>query len=168
MNFVSRIFATVYIFIVVYLSLSFIYGKTGLLSTRDLSLYKEKVYSNITELRKINTELSKKLQPLNTMEKIKLKAREMGYIAKDEKKIFLAGLEKPDVYHSLGNIIYADNYSGKDNSQFIRAMSFIFSLLFYILSSILLPVKNGNKKIRQYNKQNYGEAEKQRYYNNAV
>ena len=167
MNFLSRILATVYIFTVVYLSLSFVYGKTGLLAARELAAYKEEVYSNITELRKINIALSKRFQPLNTMEKIKLKAREMGYIAPDEKKIFLDGIEKPDVYHSLGNIIYINN-STKDNSQFIRAMSFIFSLLFYILSSILLPKRNGTKKSRQHNKQNYGEAEEQRYYNNAV
>jgi cell division protein FtsB len=167
MNFTSRILATVYIFTVVYLSLSFVYGKTGLFATKELVSYKEKVNSNITELRKINTELTKRLQSLNTMEKIKLKAREMGYIASDEKKIVLAGLEKPDVYHSLGNIIYM-NKSAKDNSEFIRAMSFILSLLFYILSCILLPGKNGFKKSRKHNTQNYGETEKQRYIDNTV
>ena len=167
MNFVSRILATVYIFTVVYLSLSFVYGKTGLLAARELAQYKEKVNSNIAELRKINNELTTRLKPFNTMEKMKLKAREMGYLASDERKIFLAGLEKPDVYHSLGNIIYISK-SEKDNSQFIRAMSFIFSLLFYILSCILLPGKNGNKKSRKYNKQNYGETEQQLYNNNAV
>ncbi|MCL2705194.1 MAG: septum formation initiator family protein [Spirochaetaceae bacterium] len=167
MNFVSRILATVYIFTVVYLSLSLVYGKTGVFATKELASYKEKVNSNITELRKINNELSQRLKPFNTMEKIKLKAREMGYIASDEKKIFLAGLEKPDVYHSLGNIIYI-NKSEKDNSQFIRAMSLIFSLLFYILSCILLPGKNGSKKSRKYSKQDYGEIEEQRYSNNTV
>ena len=167
MNFLSRVFATVYIFAVIYFSLSFIYGKTGIFATRELSLYKEKIHSNITELRKTNIELNNKLEPLNTMEKITLKAREMGYIAPDERKIFLAGLEKPDVYHSLGNIIYITT-SPKDNSQFIRAMSFIFSLLFYILSSILLPERNGSKKIRHNNKQDYREIGKQRHYNNAM
>ena len=167
MNFSTRIFATIYIFAVIYLSLSYVYGKTGLLATKELVLYREKVNSNIKEFRKINTELTNRLKPLNTMEKMKLKAREMGYIASDEKKIFLAGLEKPDVYHSLGNIIYM-NKSEKDNSQFIRAMSLIFSLLFFILSSILLPGKNGIKKIRQHNKQDYGEVEGQGYYNNTV
>ena len=162
MNFKSRIFATVYIFTVVYLSLSFFYGKTGLFATNELLAYKEKIDLNITELKKINNELGGRLQPLSTMEKITLKAREMGYIAPNERKIFLAGLEKPDVYHSLGNIVYAEN-STEDNSQFIRAMSFIFSLLFYILSCILLPAKNDTKKNRQHNTQNYKDVGRQWY-----
>ncbi|MCL2792421.1 MAG: hypothetical protein FWD87_04950 [Spirochaetaceae bacterium] len=166
MNFKSRIFATVYIFTVVYLSLSFVYGKTGLFATKELLDYKEKINSNITELIKINYDLTNRLQPLNTMEKMRLKAREMGYIAPNERKIFLAGLERPDVYHSLGNIVYVDKVV-EDNSQFIRAMSFIFSLLFYILSCILLPEKNVAKKSRQHKKQDYGEAGKQ-WYNNTV
>ena len=167
MNLSSRILATLYIFTVVYLSLSFIYGKTGFFATKELVAYREKINSNITELQKANTELTKRLQTLNTMEKIELKAREMGYIAANERKIFLAGLERPDIYHSLGNIVYMDKIP-RDYSQFIRAMSFIFALLFFILSGILLPEKNGTKKIKQHNRQDFGEFEKQRYYNNAV
>lgn len=92
-------------------------------------------------------ELSKKLQPLNTMENIKLKAREMGYISSDERKIFLEGIEKPYIYHSLGTIIFRhDLYI--DNSQIIRSASLIFSLLFYIFSSIILAGRNGIQKNR--------------------
>ncbi|MCL2294257.1 MAG: septum formation initiator family protein [Spirochaetes bacterium] len=167
MNLLTRILATLYIFTVVYLALSFVYGKTGLLATKELVAYREKINSNITELRKANIELARRLQTLNTREKIELKAREMGFIASDERRIFLSGLERPNVYHSVGNIIYM-NKVPKDNSQFIRAMSFIFALLFYILSTVLLPEKNGTKKIKQHNRQDYGEIAKQRHYNNAV
>jgi len=145
MNPASRLFTAFYLLITVYLTLSFVYGKTGLLSTEELVKYRQTLYSNILELKKINNDLSRKLQPLNTMENIKLRAREMGYLAANERKIFLEGMEKPDVYHSLGNIIYRQD-SVKENSQFIRSMSLIFSLLFYIFSSIVLSGRNGTRK----------------------
>jgi cell division protein FtsB len=145
MNPASRLFTALYILITVYLTLSFVYGKTGLISTEEMIKYRQTLYSNILELKKINNDLSRKLQPLSTMENIRLRAREMGYISANERKIFLEGMEKPDVYHSLGNIIYRQD-SAKENSQFIRSMSLIFSLLFYIFSSIVLSGRNGTRK----------------------
>ena len=147
MNLTSRIIAASYIMVIVYLSLSFVYGRTGLLSTEELGQYRQKLYTNINELKKINRDLSKKLQPLNTMENVKLRAREMGYISSNERKIFLEGIERPDIYHSLGTIIFRYD-SNPDNSQIIRSVSLIFSLLFYIFSSIVLTGRNGIKKIR--------------------
>jgi cell division protein FtsB len=86
--------------VVIYLSLTFVYGRTGIYSTRELLEYRNQIYSNISELKKINSMLARKLEPLNTMEQIRLKAREMGYLAGNEKKIFLEGLERQDIYHS--------------------------------------------------------------------
>lgn len=56
----------------------------------EMTQYRQKLYGNLAELKKTNRSVGK-LEPLNTMENIKLKAREMGYIASDEKKIFLEG-----------------------------------------------------------------------------
>lgn len=141
----TRVFAAFYLLVAVYLLLSFLYGRTGVVSTQELLVYRQKLYTNILELKKINNDLARKLQPLNTMENIKLKAREMGYIAENEKKIFLEGLEKPNAYHTLGAIIYRES-SEKDNSQLIRSVSLIFSLLFFIISGILLTGRNGFQK----------------------
>ncbi len=159
MNSTSRLFTAFYILVTGYLSLSLVYGKTGLLSMGEMTQYRQKLYGNLAELKKTNRELAGKLEPLNTMENIKLKAREMGYIASDEKKIFLEGMERPDAYHSLGSLIYRQD-SGKDNTPFIRSMSLIFSLLFYIFSSILFTGRNDNQKNRQkFGKDNYGMSQ---------
>ncbi len=144
----GRLLITLYISVSLYLLLSFVYGPAGIKATDNLMLYRNVLVSNISELEGINKDLIKKCRPYNEMNTIKLKAYEMGYIGEEQKKIYIRGVVKPDVYHALGKIIYKDR-NGENRGPFIRSVSLICALFFYVFSSILISGKNGIKKIRK-------------------
>lgn len=156
MNFKIHIFISFYIMIIIYLSLSFLYGKTGVFAMEKLLMHREKVILNISELKKINQELGKKIVPLNEAEIMRLSSRTMGYLAADEKRIFIEGFGKTGYSQSLGRIIYRKDFDKKDNNTLIRWLSLISALLFFVTSAIFFPIKYGTKeKISKYNRENY-------------
>ncbi len=143
----GRFLFTLYLAVTLYLFLTLFYGPTGIQATENLEAYKTVLADNIAELKGINKDLIRKCKPYNEMNTIRLRAYEMGYLNSNQKKIHLKGIVKADISHSLGKIIYR-NSSPADRSPFIRSISLIFSLLFYIFSSIFLS-RNGAKKIRK-------------------
>ena len=147
MNRLSRLLVTAYILVSAYLLLSFIYGSSGIFSSKELKVYNNHLIENINQLKSNNRELEKKLELLKNIENVRLKAREIGYVAASERKIHLTGMENPAFFHTLGKIIYF-NIPENNNRLVIRSLSLIIALLFYILSSIFISVNNGNKKNR--------------------
>ena len=144
----GRLLLTIYIAVSLYLFLSLVYGPSGIKAAENLENYRNVLVENIAELKDINKDLIVKCKPYNEMNTIRLRAYEMGYLEKDQKKIHLKGIVKSDTSHSLGKIIYS-NSEPVDRAPFIRSVSLIFSLLFYIFSSIFLTRNNGVKKIRK-------------------
>jgi cell division protein FtsB len=144
----GRLLFTLYLSVTLYLLLSLVNGPSGINATENLKAYKAVLAENITELKDINKDLIRKCKPYNEMNTIKLRAYEMGYLNKDQKIIHLKGIVKSNISHSLGKIIYRDT-SGINHAPFIRSVSLIFSLLFYIFSSIFLTGTHGTKKIRK-------------------
>ena len=147
MNRFFRIIFTAYVLVAAYLILSFLFGNSGILSTRDLTRYYNRLVDNITELEQNNNNLKQQIQVLKNIDNVKLKAREIGYMSEGEKKIYLSGIVNPTESLTLGRILYS-NIQPADNRIIIRSLSVIFALLFYILSSIFVSERNGNKKIR--------------------
>ena len=144
----GRLLITLYIAVSLYLLLSLVYGPSGLKASENLLTYKHVLVENIKDLKEINKDLIKKCRPYNEMNTIKLRAYEMGYLNSGQKKIHINGIVKSDISHSLGKIIYKNRVQ-TDRAPFIRSVSLIFSLLFYIFSSIFLSGNNGTKKIRK-------------------
>lgn len=156
MNLKIHIFISFYIMIIIYLSLSFLYGKTGVFAMEKLLMHREKVIHNISELKKINQELGKKIVPLNGAEIMRLFSRSMGYLAADEKRFFIEGFGQLGYSQSLGRIIYKKDFDRNDNNTLIRWLSLISALLFFVVSVIFFPIKYGTeKKISKYNSENY-------------
>ena len=144
----GRLLLTLYIAVSLYLLLSLYYGPSGLKASANLESYRNVLEENIAELKGINRDLIRKCKPYNEMNTIRLRAYEMGYLEENQKKIYLKGVVKSDVSHSLGKIIFR-NSSQVNRSPFIRSVSLILSLLFYIFSSIFFTGNNGTKKIRK-------------------
>ena len=144
----GRLLLTIYIAVSLYFLLSLFYGPTGIKASENLDAYRTVLLENISELKEINKDLISKCKPYNEMNTIRLRAYEMGYLEKDQKKIHLKGVVKSDISHSLGKIIYRSS-SQVNRAPFIRSISLIFSLLFYIFSSIFLSGNHGSKKIRK-------------------
>ena len=144
----GRLLLTIYIAVSLYLLLSLVYGPSGIKAAENLDVYRTVLQKNISDLKDINRDLIRKCKPYNEMDTIRLRAYEMGYLEKNQKKIQLKGIEKSDTSHSLGKIIYR-NSNPVNRAPFIRSVSLIFSLLFYIFSSIFLTGNNGTKKIRK-------------------
>lgn len=142
-----RIVFTAYIAFFVYLLLTAIFGETGFFAFKKLDNYKNRLTENIGKLEAINESLIKECEALVDPELIKLKARDMGIIAEDEKIIINDLGEKKNSY-SLGSICRRDSEDRSDTNVYIRAASLIIALSFSLFSYII-DIKDGIKNRRR-------------------
>ena len=136
MKVINRLIITFYLIFLTYSVVLSIYGPVGVSKIHKLNDYKNDLVNNITELSKINQDLSKNFQNIyKNSEIITLEARKLGYLKENEGFIKINNTNIENKFYSVGKIINFNSVSIL-NSRISFMISIIFGSVFFILFTI--------------------------------
>ncbi len=129
---ISRLIYSTFIGFTLYLSLLLIYGETGLSAIKKVESYKELLNLNLNEIQEINEELTVEFNSLSSdNELIKLKARALGYFAREDHIVHISNWN-PDINCYNPGHVFKEEYLTEINYNKFRICGFSVSFIVYI------------------------------------
>ena len=138
MKAIIRISVSAYIALFCFIVMNIIWGSCGLISYNELREYKDTLESNIYDLEDINGTLmldSEKL--INRSDDIKIQARELGWIEKNEGLIQVRGFKTDKTGYSMGKLLSSEKNRRTDNRNNI-IIALLAGISIYIFSGFFL------------------------------
>ena len=136
-----------YMGFVLYSFLNFISGDRGVKAMYDLYRFEQKAAGNLNELKRNNRELTAELKSLkSSSELIRIKARGLGYFTRNEKAVFVKGINRNIPDYQAGKIMYW-NETVSNRKRIFRALGFVsavFFLFVFYIGEKLKSVKDDN------------------------
>jgi len=138
-----RILFSFYITFVIYSIGTLFLGSAGIVEASLLEKYRNKLTENTINLKTINSNLESKYNSLiSNHDLIALKARDLGYLKKDEGKIIIKSYQQKTNNFTVGSF-YQRFSSNVLNTEYIR----IFSGFIGIFTFLILTVFKGNSNV---------------------
>src|SRR3972149_6511993 len=145
-----HILASAYIGFFIFILLTLIFGNGGLLDSRNLSVFKSRLESNIGELKEINENLTLELKALSTSpDTLKVYAREYGYFEKEEKVLKIEGAPTPAHYYKLGSLLKRNAKEEAFNPVF-HVIGIAAALLSFFVSVFLASKKRSKTRYEYF------------------
>lgn len=120
----------------VYCVLIFFYGKSGYFELKSLIRYRDSLVENNQELQEAGNALSREAQKLlSDSDILRLKARELGYLKKNQGKIIFSGYMPKEQTYSLGRVLKWQEHR-KDHTLLFRSLAVGLSILMLLLSIV--------------------------------
>lgn len=102
----TRVFLSLYLGFATYCLVVLFFGRTGIIATRELRIYHARLEANLAQLENINTRLVKRLDSLRgNPETIRLEARQLGYLGKNEHFLEIGGYAPPPNVVTVGSLV---------------------------------------------------------------
>lgn len=102
----TRLFLALYFGFAAYCLVVLIFGRTGMIATRELRSYQARLEANLTHLEKINTSLAERLDSLTSNpETIRLEARQLGFLEPNEHFMVVSGYSPPPNVVTVGSLV---------------------------------------------------------------
>jgi len=138
-----RILLSFYITFVVYSIGTLFLGNAGIVEASLLKNYRNKLVENTTNLKHISFRLESQYNSLiSNHELIALKARDLGYLKKDEGQIIIKNYKKKP-YNFIVGSFYQRFSNNVLSAEYIR----IFSAFIGILTFLILTIFKGNSHV---------------------
>jgi hypothetical protein len=132
MNSIFKIAISVYLMILSFIIINLIAGPGGLLNYKQLDLYKTTISGNIGDLEGINRSLQIESERLiHDSDEIKIKARELGWVDRDEGVIVVRGFNHSEAGYSMGKLLSRESHP-RENLIVHRLVAVMIGLVFYI------------------------------------
>ena len=144
---IRTVLYAVYMGFIVYSFMNFIAGDRGVKAMYDLYRFEQKAVRNLNDLKQNNRVLSSELKSLkSSSELIRIKARGLGYFGRNEKAVFVKGINRAIPDYQAGKILYW-NEKVSNRKRIFRALGFIsavFFLFVFYIGERLKSVKDDN------------------------
>lgn len=145
-----KIIMSIYFSFMVFTWSSYFFGPEGFLETRTLTVYREKIRENTTNMEIINKKLEGMVRNLqNNPDLIALEARNLGYYRKNEGVFLLDGTPVKNQGYPLGSL-YKEFPKHHSSIAFLRSISLFSGLLFFLLLITLKRKTNAYSAGRRY------------------
>ena len=129
--------------LIIYTSLGFFWGRTGLYAQKELTAIRTELQKNLEELNRINNKLNDQLNALSSEpESIIIQSRNLSYHESDEKLLFLNLPENGPTRMDAGKFLNL-HWIEREEDTMIK----VVSILGFLLSSLIVMITSRNRKI---------------------
>jgi len=137
---------SVWVSVAVYGLASITVGRTGILAMHRLEAERDRLSSNMEQLRTINGELELSIVALRSdADTISVRARELGYGRADERFVRIVGLPAAGSRAATaGNLVTAVRPKGVSNGT-LRIIAAFAGVVVYMLSSLARSSRSGQR-----------------------
>ncbi len=142
----TRIFLSLYLGFVVYCVAMLIFGRTGVLASRELQEYRGRLEQNLSGLHDVNERLAAEFESLRSdPDTIRVEANKLGFYAQDQRVMRLGNSPQDASVYSIGSlVIEAKRSSASDGA--IRSIGLGATLIFYLFSGVFRRKPHGYKE----------------------
>lgn len=141
-----RVWVSVWVSVVLYLSLSLFFGNQGLLSYARVSRAVGAMEENLRELSFIQNRLQEQVRLLSSREEVRKEARRLLLVGEGEGVIDVVGLPVPQDPVSPGAVIFFQG-AERDVRPLLRGVAVSVGLLVFLLSWLVVPA--GERRRRE-------------------
>lgn len=142
----TRVFLSLYLGFAVYCLVVLLFGRTGIIATRELRSYHARLEANLIQLENVNAHLVQRLDSLRSNpETIRLEARQLGYLGPNEHFLEIGGYAPPPNVVTVGSLVTEKKLKATPDAV-SRVIGFVAAAGAFVLFEVMARQRRGPKR----------------------